>query len=178
MIERTYAPCIGGLPGVLLDGGMWELASKLEVIPGVMSEVFPWFMWKKARNKAIRLFREGKLDFFTPCGHSFGCYEIIKMAEDVKKAGIMVRYVGAIDPTAGFVQDVPSNVEYVSEHWAAYGVPAAARRGDPDGERGGRYRYPNDTPHKVYHYPGGHIALGSNDTVHARIVAGITGAIA
>lgn len=170
-MKKTYAPCIGGLPGVILDGGMWELAAKLEELPGVTAEVFPWFAWKKARDKAIRLFRAGQLDYFAPCGHSFGALKAVQAAEDVAKAGMMTRYIGAIDPTAGFEMNVPRSVEYVDEFLADSGIPAAARRRDPTGRGGGMYRYPHGTPHKIRTYQIGHIPIGSHDPVHDIIVA-------
>jgi|CXWL01.1.fsa_nt_gi hypothetical protein len=184
-MKLIYAPTIGGLPGVVFDGAVKRLAWELDNLDGglaagvaalgerFVSEVYPHFSWKKARDKAIAMHRAGELEFFCPTGHSWGCYKIIQMAEDLGKHGIKVRYIGAIDPTAGPVMDVPANVEEVGEFWASRGPCASARRRNPDGSAGGRYRYPHRTKHTVTPFESGHIELGSNAIVHTAILKAV-----
>jgi hypothetical protein len=172
-----YAPTIGGLPGIILDGGMRELAGKFEQLPGVTSEVFPWFRWKAARNKAIQLHRAGHMKRLAIAGHSWGCLKAIQFAQDVGKLGIKVHYIAAFDPTAlppgADPMAVPANVDRVDEMWAWWGVPASARLRSPAGAKGGKYIYPHNTQKKIQSFMVGHIALGADDRAHAIAVEGL-----
>lgn len=184
-MKRIYAPTIGGLPGIIFDSGVRDLSDDIDRLDGglsgriaaigdrVVSEVYPWFMWKLARNRAIALAEAGELDRLCVAGHSFGCLKALQLVADVAKHGIEVAYVGAIDPTAGYRMEVGSNVDFVDEFWASSGFPAMARAADPSGRGGGKYLYPNETPHEIHEYRSGHIALGSNSDVHDIIVSRI-----
>lgn len=171
----AYVANIGGLPGHMFDRGMYVLRDRLLLIPNVEAEAMPWFSWKDARNKAVAMWAAGTLDFLMVNGHSWGCLKAVQLAEDVAKHGILVRFIGAIDPTAGPRMKVPWNVNQVSEFWATFGWPALARLRSPSGARGGRYIYPHPTPHIIQTYVTGHIALGSNSKVHEQIVTTIRG---
>lgn len=113
-------------------------------------------------------------------GHSMGCYRNIQIAEKCQKAGIAVRYIAAIDPTAinrlfGMKpMVVPSRVGQVDEFWASSGFPKSARDGDPTGKRGGRYIY-GDQSHKVINVLAAHIPIASHPTVVSHIVAQVKG---
>lgn len=185
-MKRIYAPTIGGLPGIILDGGVRNLSDEVDMLDGmdaakavhgavsalgdrVVSEVYPHFGWKKARDKAIAMFRAGELEFFCPSGHSYGGWRLIQMAVDLQKLGIMCRYLFALDTTAGPKQEVPAYVEYVHEFWAKSGPPAMARHWQPSGEGGGKYLYPHGTKHEIHEYDIGHIPLGSDARVHGII---------
>lgn len=175
-----YAPCIGGLPGVILDGGMRELARRLETLDEgrdestIIAEVFPWFLWKNARDKAIRLHHAKQLRYLVINCASWGCLKAIQMSEDVRKHGIMVRFIGALDPTAlpagHDPMEVPDNVEQVFEAHARFGWPAMARLRDPSGGKGGKYVYPYLPDPEIKTYTIGHIALGSHDPAHEIIM--------
>lgn len=122
--------------------------------------------------------RHGKIEVIL-IGHSMGCYRSIQLAEKCRKAGILVRYIAAIDPTAinrlfGMKpMIVPENVMAVDEFWATSGFPKAARDGDKSGKRGGRYIFPVSWSgaHYLETIPSAHIPLASNDKVVKRIVA-------
>jgi|688.fasta_scaffold65536_5 hypothetical protein len=171
-----YAPCVGGLPGVILDGGMRELSERLEkVSKDITSVVLPWFLWKRARDEAIALFRAGKLEYVIYNGHSWGCLKGIQFASDLAKHGIKVRLMGAFDPTAlplgAAPMAVPENVEEVIEIWATFPSPPAwARFRDRTGGRGGMYQYPHDTPRELKKFAVSHIAVGSYDPAHELIL--------
>jgi hypothetical protein len=173
-----YAPTIGGLPGYVLDGGVRDLSERFrKEVPNCESECFAWFAWKQPRDKAIRLFREGKLDYAAFGTHSFGGWKVLQAAADLAKHGIMVRYIANIDPTALPIgadpMVVPANVEFVDEFRAAWpSPPMFARLRDPSGGRGGMYVFKDGKPpHKIHNFMTGHIAIGSSKKVHDIAVA-------
>lgn len=171
-MKHVYVALVGGLPGVVLDYGMYKLDKKIEAleIPNhrFTVETGAWFGWKSLRNEAISLYRKKDLDYLILIGMSWGCLKNIQFAQDVGKHGIYVRYLAAFDPTALFPgmpeMAVPANVEFVDELWAKWGAPAHARRGDPEGGRGGMYVYPHNTPREAPHkFNLGHVPIASND---------------
>lgn len=165
-----YVPCIGGLPGVVLDGSMYAIARKLQ--PFARTEVFPWFKWKEARDRMIAAARKGEL--VAGVGHSYGCLELHKISIDLMKLNLPIEYIAGIDPTAtppGYgPMPIDANVNYVDEFWASFGWPAIARLRSPSGQAGGKFIYPYGTRHKVRKYRSGHIALAGKKEVQDLIV--------
>lgn len=170
---RVYAPCIGGLPGVVLDGSMHALAKRLnEASPEIEAEVFPWFLWKKARKRCIEAHKEGAL--IAGAGHSYGCLEWSKISIDLMKHNIAIKYIGGIDATAtppGYgPMVIDGNVAFVDEFWASFGWPSMARLRSPAGSKGGKFVYPYGTHHKIHRFTAGHIAVAARKAVQKRIV--------
>ena len=176
-MKQFLFPVIGGLPGVILDGGMRTLSEKIEAaMPDVSAPVFPWFKWKTARAQMIAAARESRL--IGGGGHSYGCMELGKISIDMEKLGLHIPYIAGIDPTATPVGYGPiiidKNVDYVDEFWASFGWPAMARLRSSSGKAGGKFTYPYGTENHVRRYASGHIALGSNSKVHNIIVGQVT----
>ena len=172
-MKSALFPLIGGLPGVVLDGGMHKLAAKIETGSNISAPVFPWFRWKEARSQMIAAAKEGRL--IGVGGHSYGCMESGKISLDMDRLGLHIPYIAGIDPTATPMGYGPiiigKNVEYVDEFWASLGWPAVARLRSSSGARGGKFTYPHGTDNRLRKYTTGHIALGSNSTVHDIIAA-------
>lgn len=110
-------------------------------------------------------------------GHSNGLIACAEIAKVLRSRGIDVRYIGAIDPTAGRFPAFGSNVLRVDEFWASSGFPALARRIPLFGQGKCLFDPGFRGAHRLYHMRGSHIGLASDEHVHATILAGVKEAL-
>lgn len=170
---------IHGLMGILpfISKGTRDIDKLIDALKGPDSRDYIQSNWKEAWSYIQAERAKGPIEVIL-IGHSMGCYRAIQIANQCRKAGILVRYIGAIDPTAinrmfGMVpMVVPENVAEVDEFWARSGVPAINRKLDPTGGKGGCYRYTAGWSGQLYQkeYPTGHIALAAHKPVVDRLV--------
>lgn len=167
-----------GLGSSLLPGlsyGTRTLEALIDRLGVADAEHHVWNEWKSVRDKIAR---GPKPDRVVLIGHSNGVIAITELAQACRRMGIVVDYLGAIDPTAASFPEVPGNVEMVDQFWAATGWPAITRR---------LTRQKNGALHfspafygtkRLYHVPGGHVPCASNPKVRDIIIEHVKEALA
>jgi hypothetical protein len=133
-----------------------------------------WWNWKNCVKKIVK----AKPDIAILGGHSYGCVFAGRVANEIKKYGIKVAYLYAIDPTAGYprqfnLMTLDNNVEKVDEFWASWGFPAGARAAGYGGQMGFVPNYKHSENYRLFQVGGGHIASASNPITVNRVISQI-----
>jgi hypothetical protein len=159
-----------GLGDALFDKGTQDIEELLDKLP-LPTDHWYWWNWRACAKKIIK----AKPDFAILGGHSYGCVFAAQVANAVKKEGIKVAYLYAIDPTAGTKQfklmTLDNNVEKVDEFWASYGFPAIARKFKQGGQMNFVPNYSHKDNYKLFQVGGSHIPSASSSITVSRITS-------
>jgi hypothetical protein len=161
------------IPG--LQRGTRALESLIDKLGYADAEHHIWNEWPEVRDKIARGPRPDRVVLI---GHSNGVIAITELAQSLRRMGIIVDYMGAIDPTAANFPEVPGNVEMVDEFWAASGWPAITRRFTRRKNGALHFSPAFYGTKRLYHIPGSHIACASNKDVRDTIVQHVKEALA
>lgn len=154
-----------------LRKGTSEIEALVDRIAGLDADHHIWNDWKDAYDAIIISKRKGRpVGKIALVGHSNGVLACAKLAEALSRAGVIVDYVGAIDPTAAGFPKFDHNTLWVDEFWASTGWPAIIRVLTND--RNGACRFVDGWrgTHKKFASTSSHVALASKPAVHKRIV--------
>lgn len=158
-----------------LRRGTAALDRLIDQLPYAESETAIWDDWEMVAKGIVERWQKTKDPFSTILiGHSNGVIATNSVAEYLRKRGLRVDYIAAIDPTAGRFPLIGHNVHECSEFWATSGWPHLTRRWT-DGKRAALH-FTDAWPgiHRLYHIKGGHVPCASNPKVHAQIISDLS----